>query len=547
MQPTNWASLLLLAAGAAAAAELPIVDLGYQRHQAQSFNSTGHFYHFANIRYAEPPLGSLRFAQPVPPRHRSRKIVNGTGLGYICPQSQACWFNVQNEFVSNVTAGLPFNFTAAYDQVYGQEGCSNPAGKQDPLESEDCLFLDVYVPEKVISNRNGVNPAVPVLVYFQDGAYDPSGLIATSGEDGSPGIIYVGVNYRLGAFGWLSGQKFRFEGGVPNAGLYDQRLALKWVKNHIQDFGGDPSRVTVMGVSAGGGSITMQMTAYGRSIPPPFAQAITQSPAWEPGTKSPAIEDDLLDTFLGLLNVNSLDEARHLPSPALMDANYILVASRPYGAGVLGPAVDGDFVPDSPKRLLLDRKVDPSVRILTSYTSNEGFALAPANVTDDATFSRYVDLLLHGANTSVRAHVTQVLYPPIFDSSSPYHSHHERANLFWSELTTTCNTRYLHEAVATSGYAIEYAVPPAFHLSDTASVFYNGQGSDASLNSTIAWLMQRQIVQFVKTGSPNTKQDPQVPIYQGQANLLYLGDEEVSVQPASTNTDRCVYWEQVEF
>ncbi|KAJ5205792.1 Carboxylesterase type B [Penicillium cf. griseofulvum] len=552
---------LLLAAGTAAAAELPIVDLGYQRHQAIGFNSTGRYYQFSNIRYAEPPLGELRFALPVPPRNRSHEVVNGKGLGNICPQSQACWFNVQGAFVSAVNTGTDFNFTAAYDKVYREDRCTKPrpVAEQNPLESEDCLFLDVYVPESVIAKRRRENGkpkhGAPVLVYFQDGAYvsgsksdqNPFGLIAASRENGSPGIIYVGVNYRLGAFGWLSGQKFKSAGGVPNAGLYDERLALEWVQRHITKFGGDPSRVTVMGVSAGGGSIMMQLTAYGRAISPPFAQIIAQSPAWEPGTKTPAIEDDLLDKFLALLNVTSLEEARRLPSQALLDANYELVASRPYASGVLGPAIDGDFVPDSPKRLLLERKVDPSVRILTSYTANEGFMLAPANVTDDVTFNRYVDVLLRGANASVRAYTAEVLYPPIFNGSRPYRSQHGRANLFWSELSTMCNTRYLHEAVATPGYAIEYAVAPAMHLSDTTSVFYNGQGSDASLNATIAQLMQRQIVQFVKTGNPNAKGDFNVPLHQGKANVLSLGDNGVHIKLDSTNTDRCAYWQQVEF
>lgn len=60
------------------------------------------------------------------------------------------------------------------------------------------------------------------------------------------------MNYRLGAFGFLAGPTLQAEGGVSNAGLYDQRLALQWVQDNIHLFGGDPNQVTVMGESAGG-------------------------------------------------------------------------------------------------------------------------------------------------------------------------------------------------------------------------------------------------------------------------------------------------------
>lgn len=102
--------------------------------------------------------------------------------------------------------------------------------------------------------------------------------------------------------------------------------------------------------------------------------------------------------------------------------------------------------------------------------------------------------------------LTQVLYLLIFNGSWLYRSQYEPVNLFWTGLSTTCNTRYLHSAVATPWYAIKYTVKPAMYLSDTSSVFYNGQGSGSSLNATIAQLMQWQIVQFVKTGNPNAKE-----------------------------------------
>jgi carboxylesterase type B len=85
---------------------------------------------------------------------------------------------------------------------------------------------------------------------------DPAGLIRRSNN----GLVFVSINYRLGAFGWLSGNEFHSDGGVPNAALYDQRFALEWVRDHISNFGGDPDRVTVIGESAGGGSIMHQIT-----------------------------------------------------------------------------------------------------------------------------------------------------------------------------------------------------------------------------------------------------------------------------------------------
>lgn len=91
-------------------------------------------------------------------------------------------------------------------------------------------------------------------------------------------MIYVALNYRLGAFGWLSGPTFQ-ENGTPNAGLYDQRFALEWVQEHISKFGGDPDRVTVFGESAGGGSIMGQITAYGgKKGRVPFVQVSGEMP-----------------------------------------------------------------------------------------------------------------------------------------------------------------------------------------------------------------------------------------------------------------------------
>ena len=89
-------------------------------------------------------------------------------------------------------------------------------------------------------------------------ADDPSPLMNTN----SNGFISVMIQYRLGAFGFLSSDEVHRYGQV-NAGLLDQNFALQWVQNHIHKFGGDPKRVTVAGESSGAGAVMLQAMAYG--------------------------------------------------------------------------------------------------------------------------------------------------------------------------------------------------------------------------------------------------------------------------------------------
>ena len=76
------------------------------------------------------------------------------------------------------------------------------------------------------------------------------------------GFISVIIQYRLGAFGFLSSDDIK-KNGQLNAGLLDQRFALQWVQDHIEKFGGDPTKVTLAGESAGASSVMLQAMAYG--------------------------------------------------------------------------------------------------------------------------------------------------------------------------------------------------------------------------------------------------------------------------------------------
>jgi carboxylesterase type B len=148
-------------------------------------------------------------------------------------------------------------------------------GTSTSKESEDCLLLDVSVPTKPNSNA-----PLPVMVQIHGGGFTLGDASLYSGDalvaHSRGSIIYVSIQYRLGAYGFLSSSAVGAD-GTRNVGLLDQRAALEWVNRHISSFGGDPDRVTIIGGSAGGGSVTAQMMLWGGSVgndKPPFSAAI---------------------------------------------------------------------------------------------------------------------------------------------------------------------------------------------------------------------------------------------------------------------------------
>src|ERR1700712_685039 len=136
-----------------------------------------------------------------------------------------------------------------------------------PLTEEGCLTLNVWTPPQG-------NGPVPVLVWIHGGGFS-MGWSTASLYDGAAlaatGMVVVSLNYRLGSFGWLAHPEIG-----ANAGRLDQLAALRWVKDNISAFGGDPDRVTVAGQSAGALSVMGLMIAPGAEGL--FARAIVQSP-----------------------------------------------------------------------------------------------------------------------------------------------------------------------------------------------------------------------------------------------------------------------------
>ncbi|XP_047107555.1 esterase E4-like [Schistocerca piceifrons] len=177
-------------------------------------------YSFRGVRYAQPPVGELRFKPPVPvstSATSSRSIVDATKDGAFCPSIR--------ELNTNAT-------------------------------SEDCLFLNVYTTK--LPDRRG-NPRRPVMIFLHPGALylfrgssDLFGPQYLMDED----IVLVTLNYRLGALGFLSTGDSVLPG---NNGFKDQVMAFRWVQQNIALFGGDPGSVTIAGYSAGSISVYLHM------------------------------------------------------------------------------------------------------------------------------------------------------------------------------------------------------------------------------------------------------------------------------------------------
>lgn len=361
----------------------------------------------------------------------------------------------------------------------------------------------------------------------------------------------MALNYRLGAFGFLAGPSLQ-ENGTANAGLYDQRMALEWVQEHIHLFGGDKNRVTVMGESAGGGSITHQLTAYGGREPAPFQQAIIQSPAWTP-IPSTYTQEQRFQDFLRFANVSSLAEARDLSTDKLMDANDRQIFASPYGSYGFGPSVDGVFVTQDPKAALAQGHFDASVRIMVGQNSNEGLLFTPP-VTDDEQYLDFVRSNFPAARDDAIDHITNTLYPPVFDGSRGYRDQVGRAALTMGEGTFVCNAYALNRAYGNhSSYLFD--VFPGLHAQDVEYTFYNPDVVYQGLpvltmwgdNQTIAYVMQDYFTSFAIEGVPESQEDglSEVLMYGEDATLTALSKDGIATRKDPAANERCAWWQSV--
>ncbi|GAB1317112.1 Carboxylic ester hydrolase [Madurella fahalii] len=321
-----------------------LVDLGYGVYNGV-YNSTTRLNVWKGIRFAASTNGINRWKPPQPPGV-NRTIVQATTFGPKCPQSPP----------------------------------SVPTARFNPGD-EDCLFLNVYAP--VLPQGK----VVPVMIWIHPGGYglldgtqDMSEIINANDN----GFLAVAIQYRLGAFGFLSSAEVKSK-GVVNAGLLDQAFAIDWVQRHISKFGGDATKVTIAGESAGAGSVMLHaMAAQGTLGSSAWQNGIAASP-YDPGQYN---YDDVRPTqryydFASKAGCGSSGAVFNClvskDSLTLQYASSNVSSSGTYATWAFLPVTDGTFITSLPSVQLNQRRVNGR-RILVANNANEGPLFVPVTI-----------------------------------------------------------------------------------------------------------------------------------------------------------------------
>src|SRR5688572_14093675 len=304
---------------------------------------------FKGIPFAAPPVGELRWKAPQP-------VPAWTGVKAATTFAPGCIQDV---------------------------GLAKLFGAPDAI-SEDCLYLNVWTPAKAVSER------LPVMVWIYGGSFT-GGMTSIPAYDGTPlaekGVVLVSVAYRVGAFGFLSHPELSQESGKGsgNYGLQDQIAGLRWVKDNIARFGGDPNRVTIFGESAGGMSVSM--LAASPAAKGLFHRAISQSgghfgPARVGavgGATSPPLKvaEGIGQSFLKSLGASDVASARQLPP------EKIHAAFGPQLQGAFWPVFDRDVLPGDQYELYQAKRFNDTP-VLVGWNSDEGATFSQGQTPPEA-------------------------------------------------------------------------------------------------------------------------------------------------------------------
>ncbi|HLM82567.1 MAG TPA: carboxylesterase family protein [Terriglobales bacterium] len=457
---------------------------------------------FLGVPYAAPPIGELRWKppQPAPKWSGTRKALN---YGSPCPQLPARWFSYI-------------------------EG------------NEDCLYLNIWTTDiRPTANR-------PVLVYFHGGSNTQgySQMTPLGPPLSQMGLVVVSANYRLGPFGFLAHSALAAESehhSSGNYGLLDQLQALRWVKENIRKFGGDPGRVTVMGQSAGAVDICLLMAS-------PMSQGLFQGAILESGECQDTLNEDIrapirynfIDTT-GEASGERLARDRGVPSGPdtlrklrQVPAKEILNAWKNDPGLHFDAIVDGWVVPKQPAQIFAEGK-QMHIPILVGSNADEATVFGHNDLKTVGDYKKHLQ-----QDTGQYWKEEFQLYPVSSDADVPTRSVRLESDEF------ACGAYSIAQAMTKAGeksylYYFTYVDPgkrsrlgahhgeELFFLSDSFPADWEHTNEDKHLGE----LLRGYWAEFAKTGDPNSDGAPKWSAYESNSGEYFEIGAHVGLRPVS--------------
>jgi para-nitrobenzyl esterase len=465
---------------------------------------------YKGIPFAAPPVDSLRWRLPQPP-------ASWDGVRSADSFSAACMQNVAGE-------RLPWT------QTFMHQG----------EVSEDCLYLNVWTAAASADENQ------PVMVYIYGGGFNEgsSAVAVYDGEElAKKGVVLVSFNYRVGPLGFMAHPALTDESAHDasgNYGLLDQVAALEWVQHNIAAFGGDPSRVTIFGQSAGAMSVALLLQSplaeglFDRAIIQ-SGPGVLSSQARGTGTPLTAAEE-AGERYGETLGASTLADLRALPAERFTEP----VNER------FGPIVDGWFMPK-------EKPYRSDVPVINGFTADEsglfgGFSFgAPPEAGVEAYETKARDVF--GDKTDAFLN----LYPPTSDSVIPERyktGGRDRGRVsvsLWA-------AQQAERGRAVYNYYFDRAIPwpehpefGAFHTSEVPYVFNNLDVLDRPwkpVDRTIAHQVSSYWVNFASTGNPNGADLPSWPAFSERPDrTMALGADMEPISLASP--DEVAFWRSI--